>query len=173
MTLPITPETKVGALLDAYPGIEETLIASVPAFVKLKNPVLRRTVAKVATLEQAARIGGIALPQLVRTLRKAAGLPEIEVPCEPRPSVCTAVPDWLDDSRIRLDIDAGEMLKTGEHPIGLIRRRLAEAQPGDIIRLTSSFYPAPLIDTLSRGGAAVHSAAATPGAHVTYICRQT
>jgi hypothetical protein len=175
MTLPITPETKVGALLEAYPGIEETLIACVPAFVKLKNPVLRGTVAKVATLEQAARIGGVALPELVCTLRKAAGLVDVEAPCvKPSPRGCTgaAPPDWLDGSHIRLDIDADAMLKTGEHPIGLIRRRLGEAQAGDIIRLTSSFHPAPLIDALTRGGAAVYSAAVGPGVHITYICRR-
>ncbi len=62
MSLMITPETKVGALLDAYPGIENQLAEWVPAFQKLQNPVLRRTVAKVVSLEQAASVGGIAAP---------------------------------------------------------------------------------------------------------------
>ncbi|HSM51463.1 MAG TPA: DUF1858 domain-containing protein, partial [Thermoanaerobaculia bacterium] len=69
--LVITPQTKVLALLEAYPRLEEVLIGYVPAFQKLKNPILRRTVAKVATLSQAARIGGIAAPDLVRALRRA------------------------------------------------------------------------------------------------------
>ena len=59
MSLPINPETRVGALLEAYPGIDEVLISWVPAFAKLRNPMLRKTVAKVATLEQAARIGAL------------------------------------------------------------------------------------------------------------------
>ncbi len=71
MNLPITPDTKVGALLEAYPELEEHLIACAPAFAKLRNPLLRRTVAKVATLEQAARVGGIGVRDLVRRLREA------------------------------------------------------------------------------------------------------
>ena len=48
----ISPKTKVGELLDAYPELEPVLMAMSPAFEKLKNPVLRKTVARVATLQQ-------------------------------------------------------------------------------------------------------------------------
>lgn len=50
----ITPKTKVLQLIETYPQLEELLIEMVPTFEKLKNPVLRRTVAKIATLQQAA-----------------------------------------------------------------------------------------------------------------------
>ena len=53
----ISPKTKVLQLLEAYPALEDLLIDYVPAFRKLKNPVLRNTVAKIATLQQAAAIG--------------------------------------------------------------------------------------------------------------------
>ena len=55
----ISPKTKVLALIEAYPQLENTLISYVPVFEKLKNPVLRRTVAKIATLQQAAVIGNV------------------------------------------------------------------------------------------------------------------
>ena len=45
----ITPKTKVGELLDAYPELEPVLMGLAPAFNKLKNPVLRKTIGKVAT----------------------------------------------------------------------------------------------------------------------------
>ena len=57
MSLLIGPETTVGAMIEAYPELESVLVEMAPAFAKLRNPVVRRTVAKVATLEQAARIG--------------------------------------------------------------------------------------------------------------------
>ena len=44
----ISPKTKVGELLDAYPELESVLMEMSPAFEKLKNPILRRTVARVA-----------------------------------------------------------------------------------------------------------------------------
>jgi len=54
--IPLTPATKVADLLESWPELEEVLIAHAPAFRRLKNPVLRRTVARVATLEQAAGV---------------------------------------------------------------------------------------------------------------------
>ena len=46
--LEITSQTKVAVLLEHFPELEETLIAMAPPFKKLRNPVLRRSVAKVA-----------------------------------------------------------------------------------------------------------------------------
>jgi hypothetical protein len=40
----------------------------------LKNPKLRRTVARVTSLQQAALVGGIKMEDLVNRLRKAVGL---------------------------------------------------------------------------------------------------
>ena len=65
MSLPIGPETTVGAMIEAYPELESVLVEMAPAFAKLRNPVVRRTVAKVATLEQAAKIGGISLQAMI------------------------------------------------------------------------------------------------------------
>jgi len=56
--LTITPETKLGELLERYPQLEQTLLDHSPAFAKLKNPLLRRTVAKVATLQRWHRWAG-------------------------------------------------------------------------------------------------------------------
>ena len=46
MSLPIGPETTIGALLEAYPELEGILVEMAPAFAKLRNPVVRRTVAQ-------------------------------------------------------------------------------------------------------------------------------
>ena len=69
----IGPETKVGELLRRHPELEETLIRLSPEFQRLKNPVLRATVAKVATLRQVAQVGGLDPEALIKTLREAAG----------------------------------------------------------------------------------------------------
>jgi hypothetical protein len=46
----INPDTTVGALLDADPELDAVLIEAAPAFAKLRNPVIRRTVAKVISV---------------------------------------------------------------------------------------------------------------------------
>jgi hypothetical protein len=165
----INPETKVGALLDAYPGIEESLIAWVPAFTKLKNPVLRRTVAKVATLGQAAGIAGVDAGELVRRIREVVG-ENCGGGCGHSGAVETeAAPEWVSEDRVRHIIDADAMLETGVHPIGKVRQCAAELRPGELLCLTSSFRPVPLIDTMRRGGLPVYSTEISPGRHATYI----
>lgn len=69
----LTPETKVAALLEAYPELEPVLIAAAPAFNKLSSPVLRRTIARVTSLRRAAEVAGLPVRELVVRLRAAAG----------------------------------------------------------------------------------------------------
>ena len=70
---PIESSTKVAALLDQYPELEGVLIEMAPRFKKLRNPILRRTVARIASLRQAAAVGGIPVGELVNRLRVEVG----------------------------------------------------------------------------------------------------
>ena len=69
----ISPKTKVGELLDHFPNLESVLMEMSPAFEKLKNPILRKTVARVATLQQVAVVGGLNVNEIVNRLRKEVG----------------------------------------------------------------------------------------------------
>ena len=71
--LEINPTVTVHELLETYPQLENVLIELAPPFKKLNNPMLRRSVAKVATLKHIAVVGGIPLDDLVDKLREAAG----------------------------------------------------------------------------------------------------
>jgi uncharacterized protein len=61
----ISPETKINDLLTAYPFLIDFLAERYPAFSKLKNPLLRKTVGKVATLSKASAMGGVPLNTLL------------------------------------------------------------------------------------------------------------
>lgn len=147
----ITPHTKVGELLDEFPELEETLIALATPFSKLRNPILRRTVAKITTLSQAARVGGLPVGELVRKLRAAAGQPEYrdesalsgDEPAAPEPV-------WLDRSRVVATLDARPIIEQGDQPMGRVMQELSRLEPGDVYELITPFEPAPLID-LARG----------------------
>lgn len=151
---PITPETKVGELLEAYPQLEETLVATAPAFSRLKNPILRRTVARVATLAQAARVGGVEVRTLVGTLRQAAGLPGEPTAAEAAAAgeVLEAPPAWHDEAKVAARIDADEVLAKGEHPLGAVQGAAAALPKGGELLLLSSFLPAPLVDAMRKKG---------------------
>jgi hypothetical protein len=158
MSQQIGPETTVGALLEAYPELEGVLIEMAPAFAKLRNPVVRRTVAKVATLEQAAKIGGISLQAMIVKLRNETGQGAPELPVlQPGQELSPEDASWLTACRVMEEIDADEMLERGVHPIGKIREAVGTLGPGEVVVLRSSFRPQPLIETLRRAGAAVHS----------------
>lgn len=167
MSLMITPETKVGALLDAYPGIENHLAEWVPAFQKLQNPVLRRTVAKVVSLEQAASVGGIGIGELITRLRRLTG--QDGAAFDNKPPVPDEAPAWLTEGTVVETIDGSAMLEQGIHPIGKVREVCARLQPGELLQLLTPFRPQPLIDTMGRSGLQVFSAETSPGTHSTWF----
>ncbi len=68
--LKINAKTRILELIEAYPHLEDVLIQYVPAFKKLKNPLLRNTIARIATLQQAAIIGKVKIEDLVSLLKK-------------------------------------------------------------------------------------------------------
>ncbi len=74
----ITLETKIADLLNDYEGMKDILIKINPKFKKLNNPVLRRTLAKIAGVKQAAVVGGMDPMDLLNQLRKAVGQTPIE-----------------------------------------------------------------------------------------------
>lgn len=152
--LSITPQTKVGELLEAYPQIEEVLIGMAPAFEKLKNPVLRRTVARLVTLETAAGMAGLNPRELVAELRRAAGQPvEEEESAGDSAAVREAdTPVWFGAGRIGPSIDADAMIARGETPLSRVLEEARGLEEGNILSVTVSFEPVPLVETLQKQG---------------------
>jgi len=66
--LVLTPQAKVAEILQRYPQTLEVFLRH--GFRPLQNPVLRRTMARVVTLEQACRREGIAYEALVADLQQ-------------------------------------------------------------------------------------------------------
>jgi hypothetical protein len=84
----VTANLKVGTLPEAYPKAEQVLVDLAPPFRKLRNPVLRRTVARVTSLAQAARVANIPLSDLIQALRRAVG--QADEPAEQAPATSPA-----------------------------------------------------------------------------------
>ena len=144
---------KVSDLLDEYPQLENTLLELSPAFSKLRNPILRRTVAKVTTLQQAAKVAGISPILLLETLRQAAGLPidnsneSIDIENEQKDK-----PEWFDETNITIRVDARPIIESGENPMQEIIRLSKELQNNQIMELTAPFKPVPIMDLLKSKG---------------------
>ncbi|HBB92638.1 MAG: hypothetical protein A2X22_01985 [Bacteroidetes bacterium GWF2_49_14] len=148
----ISPKTKILDLLREYPQLEEVLFDISPAFKQLKNPVLRRTVARVTTLQQAAIVGGLKVEDLINRLRRAAGEQGEGTGAQGHGGTGaqghggTGKPDWYIPEMVTRRLDAREMLNRGEHPVGQVLADLQQLDEGEIYELTAPFNPAPLID---------------------------
>lgn len=68
----IVPATRLKAVLDAHPALVDYLVGYHPVFGKLKNPVLRATVLRVATVADAAGMADIDPERLASDLQRAA-----------------------------------------------------------------------------------------------------
>jgi DUF438 domain-containing protein len=66
----IGPRTKLDDLLKPYPFLLDFLAGMSPRFAKLRSPVMRKTVGRVATLHQVAGFGNLPLPELLRKIQE-------------------------------------------------------------------------------------------------------
>lgn len=160
--IPITPAMRVGDLLALYPELEETLITCSPVFVKLRNPLLRKTIARIATLKQASIVAGIDEFELVNKLRIKAGQPEITE--QKNDTIMTQnKPEWLNNATITETLDARDMLARGEHPLTAVLEKMNTLEAGSIFLLITPFKPMPLIEKVAATGAETWTDEPAPG----------
>jgi len=149
MKFHITPHTKIIDILNTYPEVEDFLIELVPTFIKLKNPILRNTIGKIATIEQAAKVGNISMPFLINSLNEKLGL----IPEEILQTKSIESSDWdLADYIVTQTINADELINNGEKPVAVVLGALSKLKQKEILELDCSFHPAPLIDKAKERG---------------------
>ena len=134
-------------IFENFPGLEARLIEIVPTFKKLKNPILRRTVAKIATVQQAATIANIPVNDLVNILRTEANQELENLDHNPdNYALNFKKPEWLYKAKVANSLDLGPFLDAGEHPIHQVVADLKKLGDEDILEIVAPFLPAPLID---------------------------
>ncbi|MDP2300994.1 MAG: DUF1858 domain-containing protein [Ignavibacteria bacterium] len=164
----ITPDIKIAELLEEYPQLEQKLISYSPHFEKLKNPFLRRTVARVTTLRQAAVIGGVSISEIINGLRKEINQDEILIN-EMKETTPMNKPEWLNEEKIKIDYDATLDLQQGIHPIGKISKDLESFDSSEIFLIHTQFIPAPLIELFKNKGCEVYTDVSDKNDIKTYI----
>ncbi len=152
----ITPSTKLFDLLAEYPALEEKIIGIAPPFKNLKNPVLRRTVGKLATLEKVALIGELDVNEFLNTLRREVGQDEIGAEDKPQISWRKDDPDWIKAKPAEI-VDGTEMLSRGMHPLSLINETMQNLKTGQLVLLKTNFKPLPLIEAMEKQNYTVYS----------------
>jgi Domain of unknown function (DUF1858) len=169
---PILPSTKIAALLDHFPELEDLLVGLAPPFRKLKNPILRKSVARVATLQQAAAVGRMPVHILVNRLRAAVGQEELpsEEAAGDTASYFSPRPEWFAASKIVASIDE-KACDPDKMPVVTLLQQAASLHPGEMLELITTFLPAPGIDILRKKGLHVWSKEDEAKLIHTYVAR--
>jgi hypothetical protein len=171
----ITSKSKLFDVLEAYPYLEAQIVNIAPPFQNLKNPVLRRTVGKLATLETVAQIGGMDATRLVNTLRRAVGQDELGT--EAPDSFTIEIPKLGEDSPLWISgepqfvVNGVELLRRGEVPLGKVNELLSQLDAERYILLVTDFEPAPILEAMQKQNRRVFQVVLPqdPTQHLTYI----
>ncbi len=117
----ITPKTTVHTLLSEYPFLLDYLAGYAPEFGKLTNPVMRRTMGRMATLEKAAGMANVPLNQLMNDVAA-----EIEAKTGANPGVAdTAAAGGIDPARLEALKQIIKDLHAG-HPMDELTQRFGD-----------------------------------------------
>ncbi len=150
----ITPSTKVEELLSAYPELEDELISMAPAFKRLKNPFVRRAVAKAATVKHISSVGGVPLNDLISKLRAAVGQPPASDSYLDE-DYFSSQPDWFSPDKVKVSIDESKIEDKETWTLTLLLREAKQVNKGEIIELVTTFLPAVGIDRMRSIGYSV------------------
>lgn len=151
-TIDINLQTKVADLLEAYPGVESVLLSLSPAFQKLRNPVLRRTVARITSLQQAARVADIDPSDMIARLRQAAGLPPTDMGLHTEAVDDEEMPSWYAPDHVVKQLDAAALIERGDVPLQPILQAAHSLQAGQVLVVKTPFRTVPVVDRLRQQG---------------------
>ena len=152
--LEILPSTTVHDLLTAYPKLEDRLIGIAPPFKKLQNPLLRKSIAKVATIRNIASVGSIPLDELINKLREEVGQAKSNETYEDE-SYFTSKPAWFSADKVAISIIEEEVGDQDKMTVVAVLREAKKLKEGEIIELITTFLPAPGIDSMRSKGYSV------------------
>ncbi|TBH20077.1 DUF2249 domain-containing protein [Thermus thermamylovorans] len=149
----VRPEMRVAEVLRRWPELLPVLVEASPAFQKLKNPLLRKTLPSLVTVAQAARMGGLEPEELVARLNRALGVEaRPEVPAGEAESLLgTPPPPWL-SAPLGFHLDVRPILEGGGEPFQAIMAAAQEVEPGKKLVLEVLFEPIPLYRVLGKQG---------------------
>ena len=176
-TVPVAPNDRVSDVIARDEALVDVFVRAAPHFSKLRNRAMRRIMARLITVEQAARTAGIAPDKLVRDLNAALGFAEgaDDVPGsalssqaatgggtpEPggrnqpgsgvREGADAASPTRPADAPVS-EVDVREDLRSGNEPFSKIMAAVAALGEHEILRLRTTFEPVPLFTVLGKRG---------------------
>jgi uncharacterized protein (DUF2249 family) len=159
----IRPTDRVVDVLAADGSLIEVFAAVSPAFERLRNPAMRRVMARLVTVEQAARIAGVDPAELTEKLNGADAAASAREACDTMQQIGQPMEtatagesrpeelEGLDPSRIT-ELDVRPELREGREPFSRIMAARGEMADDGVLKLRAIFEPAPLYAVFAKQG---------------------
>jgi uncharacterized protein (DUF2249 family) len=153
-TTPVAPTDRVSDVLARDEALVDVFVRHAAHFEKLRNVMMRRVMARLVTVEQAARIADVPVQALVRDLNEAL---HIDV----RPAAAEeadALPCADEDSGHRppslreVELDVREDMRAGREPFSRIMAAIGSLGVEEVLHLRTIFEPVPLFGLLEKRG---------------------
>lgn len=179
---PVAPTDRVSDVLARDEALVDVFVRHAPHFSKLRNRAMRRVMARLITVEQAARTAGIPATLLLRDLNEALGIADpagatgtdADARTTKQPGIRAAsdgvggpdaqrLPGTATDAAaavsptrppdaIVVEIDVREDLRSGNEPFSKIMAAVAALGESEVLRLRATFEPVPLFTVLGKRG---------------------
>jgi uncharacterized protein (DUF2249 family) len=153
---------RVSDVLARDEGLVEVFVRRSPHFTKLRNRTMRRIMARLVTVEDAARMAGVDAAALVGELNAALGFAAAPTDVVAAPSAesgpsgggateTSGAPAHPPGANI-VEVDVREDLRAGREPFSKIMAAVREVGTGDVLWLRATFEPVPLYTVLGKRG---------------------
>jgi uncharacterized protein (DUF2249 family) len=152
---PVAPTDRVSEVLARDEALVDVFVRHAAHFEKLRSATMRRVMARLVTVEQAARIAGVPVHALVRDLNAALHI-------DTDPGAVTRgehATDRIDEDSGRrpgslreVELDVREDMRAGREPFSRIMAEIARLRPDELLHLRTIFEPVPLFGLLEKRG---------------------
>ena len=159
-TAPVAPTDRVSDVLARDEALVDVFVRHAPHFAKLRNRAMRKVMARLVTVEQAARTAGVSADVLVDDLNTALGIVRDRRADAvlPTPAMSTEVPDGdaglsePPSDRPQVEVDVRDDLRSGREPFSRIMAAVAALGPAEVLHLRAIFEPVPLFAVMAKRG---------------------
>jgi len=151
---PVSAGDRVSDVLDRDESLVEVFVRHAPHFAKLRTRAMRRVMARLVTVEQAARTANVSVDRLVRDLNDALGITvdgQANTPTMSSPAAETAAARHPAAAHV-VDLDVRDDLRFGREPFSRIMAAVAGLTESDVLHLRAIFEPVPLFTALEKRG---------------------
>lgn len=155
---PVAASDRVSDVLSRDESLVEVFVRAAPQLAKLRNPAMRRVMARLVTIEHVARMAGVSCEALLDDLNSSLGI----VPGASPPAATSqsgegtagrmphAAARPTDATEVMLDVR--DDLRAGREPFSTIMAAVANLATGDVLHLRAIFEPLPLYAVLEKRG---------------------